>query len=369
MNSVSEIWAASMTSLSESLPLLIRLAIFFVLFGIFLVARKRLVLAASRVDHSAPWIRRVMADVSQHVSTVFLLGFAFWLSFLATSLSDEWISTRHRVLIVSIIWQISVWSASLVGLALERWFRLSTVSGSTSGAALGLMTIVGRVIVWALALLLILDNLGIDVTTLIAGLGVGGVAVALAVQNILGDLFASLSIILDRPFEVGDFIVVGDFKGNVERIGIKTTRVRSLSGEQLIFSNSDLLSSRIRNFKRMKERRVDFSIGVTYETAIDKLAEIPNWAKEIIEESDSVRFDRAHFRTFGDFALVFEVVYFVLDRDMNLYLNTQQRINLELMKRFQEQGVEFAYPTQVVHLASGKLQVEQKTDKTDLAEK
>jgi len=206
--------------------------------------------------------------------------------------------------------------------------------------------------VWSVVLLLFLDNLGINVTALVTGLGIGGIAIALALQNILGDLFASLSIILDKPFEIGDFIAVGELKGNVERIGIKTTRLRSLTGEQLVFSNSDLLSSRIQNFKRMFERRVSFQIGVTYETPLEKLEEISALLKQIVESKEKVRFDRAHFQSLGDFALIFEIVYFVSSSEYNVYMDIQQSINIEIMQKLSAIGVEFAYPTQKLFLRS-----------------
>ncbi len=202
-----------------------------------------------------------------------------------------------------------------------------------------------------MVLLLSLQNVGVDVTALVAGLGVGGIAVALALQNILGDLFASLAIVLDKPFVLGDFINVGgEFLGSIEAIGLKTTRIRSLSGEQLVFSNSDLLGSRIRNYGRMAERRIAFTVGVTYETPKDRLAEIPGIIREAVEAQDKVRFDRSHFQKFGDFSLDFETVYYVLSPDYSTYMDIQQAINLRLFGEFGDRGIEFAYPTQTLHL-------------------
>lgn len=211
-------------------------------------------------------------------------------------------------------------------------------------------TFFGRLALWAAVLLLVLDNLGVQVTTLLAGLGIGGVAVALALQSILGDLFASVSILVDKPFEIGDFIIVGDLMGTVEHIGLKSTRVRSLSGEQIIFGNTDLLGSRIRNFKRMYERRVVFSIGVTYDTPYAKVAAIPGWIRALVEAQPDVRFDRAHLAKFGPSSLDYEVVYFVKRADYNLYMDRQQSIHLALLRRFEEEGVAFAFPTQTLHV-------------------
>jgi small-conductance mechanosensitive channel len=200
--------------------------------------------------------------------------------------------------------------------------------------------------------LLAMENLGIDVTAMIAGLGVGGIAVALAVQNILGDLFGSLSIVLDKPFVVGDFIIVGDKLGTVEKIGLKTTRLRALSGEQLIFSNMDLLSSRIQNFKRMSERRVLFSFGVEHSTPIEQVQRIPGIIREAIESQERTRFDRAHFFKFGESSLDFEAVYFMLVPDYNSFMDVQQKVNFELLRRLKADGVVFAQPVRKLHLMS-----------------
>ena len=186
---------------------------------------------------------------------------------------------------------------------------------------------------------------------MVAGLGVGGIAVALATQNILGDLFASLSIVLDKPFVIGDFLIVGDFMGSVEYVGLKTTRLRSLSGEQLVFSNTDLLGSRIRNYGRMYERRVVFKLGVTYQTPREKLSRIPAIIREAIETQDNSRFDRSHFQAYGDFSLNFESVYYIGSPDYNLYMDVQQAVNLRIHERFEEESIEFAYPTQTLFVA------------------
>jgi len=195
-----------------------------------------------------------------------------------------------------------------------------------------------------------LDQLGVDVTALVAGLGIGGIAVALALQNILGDLFASAAIVLDKPFMVGDFIVVGEHAGTVEKVGLKTTRVRSLSGEQLVFANALLLNAQLRNFKRMNERRIAFAIGVTYETPLEKLRALPGWLKAAVEAQPKARFDRAHFKSYGDFSLNFEVVYYVLSAEFNVYMDAQQAINLTIYEKLAQEGVQFAYPTRTLYL-------------------
>lgn len=215
-------------------------------------------------------------------------------------------------------------------------------------SSFGILSLAAQVAVWSLALLVALQNLGFEITALIAGLGIGGVAIAFALQNILGDIFCSVAIVLDKPFAVGDFIIVGDQLGVVENIGIKTTRVRSLWGEQIVFSNADLTSSRIRNYKRMKERRITFGLGVVYETPVEKLEHIPAIIRESIESISLTRFDRAHFKQYGNFSLDFEAVYYVLSPDYNTYMDIQQNINLAIFRRFKEQGIHFAYPTQEI---------------------
>lgn len=208
-----------------------------------------------------------------------------------------------------------------------------------------------KIIIWVGTLLLYLDNIpDFDITTLVAGLGIGGIAVAFAAQAVLEDVFSFVSIFFDRPFEIDDFIVVDDLSGTVEHIGIKTTRIRSISGEQLIFSNKDLTSSRVRNYKRMQNRRIVFSIGVTYDTPIDKLKEIPSLIKQIIDDVDDTQFDRAHFFEFADSSLNFEVVYYVLSQDYSVYMNVQQAINFALKEAFDTCGIEFAFPTQTLYL-------------------
>jgi len=248
---------------------------------------------------------------------------------------------------------LAVQAIATANVAIDRWVvtkfaPAAAARGSTTGY--GVVRFAARAVSWAAILLVALDNLGIQITTLIAGLGVGGVAVALAIQSILGDVFCSLSILLDEPFEIGDFIVVGELAGTVERVGVKTTRIRSLGGEQLVFANSDLVGSRIRNYKRMRERRICFEFGVTYQTTAEQAAEIPGVVRCIIDSLDSTRFDRAHFKAFGDSALVFEVVYFVLAPDYNAYMDTQQTINLALMRELGQRGISFAYPTHTVYL-------------------
>ena len=279
---------------------------------------------------------------------IYLLIVGIYLGSRALELPERVHSFGWKTLIVASLLQAGVW----VSVGLQLWLEhyRETEEDGANRTTMNALSFIGRIALWATILLLVLDNLGIDVTALVAGLGIGGIAIALAVQNILGDLFASLSIVLDKPFVNGDFIMVGDLLGSVEHIGIKTTRIRSLSGEQLVFSNADLLGSRIRNFGRMEQRRVVFSIGATYQTPADKLEAVPNIIQEAVEAQDNTRFDRSHFSSYGDFSLNFETVYYVHSADYNLYMDIQQAINLEIYRRFGEEGIEFAYPTQTLFL-------------------
>jgi len=254
---------------------------------------------------------------------------------------------------VVILFQIAIWGSGIINYLVKKTFvtkdTFQTTLTQTQTSAIGFF---GKFVLWSALFIIALQNLGINVTSLIAGVGIGGIAIALAVQNILGDLFASVSIMLDKPFIVGDFIIVDEHAGNVENIGLKTTRVRSLSGEQLVFSNNDLLSSRIKNYKQMQERRILFTIGVTYDTPSEKLESIPIIIKEIIDKLEKTRFDRAHFKEFGDFSLNFEIVYYMLVPTYIDYVDAQQAINLELYRRFEKEEIEFAYPTQTILLGS-----------------
>lgn len=211
-----------------------------------------------------------------------------------------------------------------------------------------------RTVLWVIGAVFLLDNLGFDISAVVASLGIGGLAIAFAAQGILGDLFSYFSIVLDRPFTLGDFIIVGDYVGTVEHIGIKTTRLKSLTGEEIVIANTDLTGSRIRNYKAMERRRIAFTIGVLYETPKEKLEVIPVIIQDIINGLEQATFDRAHFLNYGDFSLDYETVYYVESGDYTLYMDIQQKINLALFEAFTQRGIEFAYPTNVTYLQSAQ---------------
>jgi small-conductance mechanosensitive channel len=290
-----------------------------------------------------------LVHVLGHTRGLFLFLLSLYLGLHFVDLPSNLEAIVDSVVTIALFMQVGFWAGALLKLALDRYGEKQLTENPASVTTLSAIGFLGRLLLWSVVLLLTLDNLGIDVTALLTGLGIGGIAVALAVQNILGDLLAALAIVLDKPFAVGDFVIVDDYLGSVEKVGLKTTRLRSLSGEQLVFSNADLLGSRLRNYGRMYQRRVVFPLGVTYQTPREKLELIPTILREAVEaQGEQVRFDRSHFKAYGDFSLNFETVYYVLAADYNLYMDIQQAINLIIHRRFEEEGIEFAYPTQTL---------------------
>lgn len=277
-----------------------------------------------------------------------LLYFGLWAGARTVVLPDGLGRGLHVLGVLVVMLQLGAWGNVAIAQIIRHRVRASIETDPAEATTMAALGFLGKIAFWSVLLLMAMSNLGIEIGPVLTGLGVGGVAVALAVQNVLGDLFASLSIVLDKPFVIGDFINIDGYAGNIEHIGLKTTRIRSLTGEQLVFSNSDLLKSRIRNYKRMQERRILFQVGVTYQTPRDVVARIPDMIRETIEEMEATRFDRAHFKTFGPSSLDFEAVYWVLSAEYSVYMDIQQRINLEIMRRFEAEAIEFAYPTQTV---------------------
>ena len=241
---------------------------------------------------------------------------------------------------------------SSVSIFLSSKYLESKINDASNKLALKWMTGIVKTVIWGVALLLFLDNVGVKINSLITGIGIGGIAIAFAAQAILTDVFCFFTIFFDRPFEIGDFIITGEQMGTVEHIGVKTTRLRALSGEQLVFSNTDLTSSRISNYKTMEQRRVLFTIGVTYETAYDKLKEIPELIKSIVSNVPDTTFGRAHFFSYGAYSLNFEIAYYILSGDYDKYMDINQEINFRIKEEFDKRRIEFAFPTQTLQLSS-----------------
>lgn len=300
-------------------------------------------------ERTATTIDDAVVSVLKSSVLPFLYVLAFYYGFQYLQFNERTSKIIHTAILF-----VSTFYFIRIGIAIITYFFDQLISGQSGDErrrkqAIGIMLFV-KMFAWIIGIVFLIDNLGYDITTIIAGLGIGGIAIALAAQAILGDLFSYVVIFFDKPFEIGDFITVDDKMGTIEYVGIKTTRIRALSGEQLICSNSSLTNSRVHNFKRLQERRILINFGVTYDTPTSKLRKIPAKVKEIIESIDGLRFDRAHFKTFGSFSLDFEVVYFVLAPEMAYSLDRQQQFNLMLMDYFALEKIDFAFPTQTLLL-------------------
>lgn len=336
-------------------PVRVLLAIF--VFGIALIAFKviqKVILRKIKMaaDKTKTDVDDTLVEVIESVRPQFYAFLAFYFFFRVLVLPDLGIRILNGVLLFWIVYQAIHAVQIAIDFVVLKGMR--SEEEAEAKAAANLVGKIAKIILWALGFLLILSNLGINVNSLIAGLGVGGIAVAFALQSILADLFSSLAIYFDKPFKVGDFIAVGQDKGTVERIGIKTTRLTSLGGEELVISNQELTSARLQNFKNMDERRVSFDFGVTYDTPSGKLRRIPKMIRDIINGVDGARVDRVHFMNFGDSALIFSVVYYVASKEYIDYANAQQKINFAIRSTFEKEKIEMAYPTQTIHLVQDK---------------
>ena len=326
--------------------------VFLVVFALLVVLRR---LVCSRLEKVATRTTNIVDDLVLEIvkgtKSFFLFFLAVWAASRALLLSGRGEMYLLRVVALVALGQGALWT----GAAIRFWVQTTLGRRKAAGdlgsvATIRALEIAAQVIVWSLAIVTALGTLGINIGPLITGLGVGGIAIALAVQNVLGDLLAALAIIFDKPFDVGDSIVVDNISGTVEHIGLKTTRIRSISGEQVIIANGELLKSRIRNYKRLYERRVSFNVDVTLDTAPDLAERIPGMIRDAVTAQQPVRFDRSHFMTFTDSSLRFETVYFVLDADYNKFMNIQQAINLELLRRFGAAGIQFAMPSRTLYV-------------------
>lgn len=300
-----------------------------------------------------PWAERG-AELASRTTFLFLLMLAVFAGSLSLKLPPEVGKVLQALLLTAFLWQLGIWGSRLVTLWLNRVISKRRAEGDAAAATtLSSVGLLARIAIWSIVVLVVLQNLGVNVTALAAGVGIAGIAIAFAAQNILADLFSFLAIVVDKPFLVGDFIAAGPVEGTVERIGIKTTRIRSLTGEEAVVSNSELLRGWIRDYTNMRERRVLFHFAVDYQTPHEKLAAIPNLVRELVENTANVRFDRVHFKEYGEFGLVFEVVYFVLSPSYREYMDAQQAINFALHKRFSEEGIKFALPVRRLLLERG----------------
>ena len=306
-----------------------------------------------RTEKTGSNVSRITLEVLSSTSNALLFLGSFLVGVGVLDLPERWSSRVSSLWFVVVALQVGLWLNRAIALALLSYFRKHRQPDVYSSSALATLSLVGsKVFLWAVIVLAMLSNLGVNITAFVASLGVGGIAIALAVQNVLGDVLASLSIAVDKPFEVGDFIVVGSLAGTVEHVGLKTTRIRSLGGEQIVMANAEMIGSTIQNYKRLQERRIVFEFRLNYGCTAEQVKQVPARVEEIIRKQKMARFDRSHFLSFGESSLNFETVYIVLDPSYNVYMDVQQAINIEMMEAFAEMGVEFAFPSRTVYVAS-----------------
>lgn len=296
-----------------------------------------------------------LVSVLERTSTLLVWSVGLLVGIGLLPLDERWHDRVSQLWFAVVALQIGLWGQQAVALLLAAQQKRANPGGGALSATATLLGWGLRGALWVVVLLAVLSNMGVNITAFVASLGIGGIAVALAVQNILADLFASLSIAVDKPFEVGDSISVGDVSGTVERVGLKTTRIRSLGGEQIVMSNAELLKRTVANFKRLQTRRVALSFGITYDATADEVAAVPPIVKRLIEADDKLEFVRAHFKGFGQSSLDFEVIYRVLDADYDLYMDHQQALNLALMRELQQRGIRFAFMPPAVSVVAAPM--------------
>ena len=281
-------------------------------------------------------------------SRLFLLAVALYFASRYLTFAPR-VERFLTIVLVTLFWlQVGVWAMAAVRFGIDLRRARSAGLDAVLAGSMDVIVFSAGLILWAMVLLLALDNLGIQIKPLLAGLGIGGIAIALAVQTVLGDLLASMSIALDKPFNIGDFLTLGEYQGTVEHIGVRSTQLRSISGEQIILANADIIKARVRNFGRMRERRTVFQFGVTYDTPPELLAAIPGEVRRIVEAQPDTRFDRCHFLAYGETSLQFELVFFVTKAEFNVYADVQQAINLGLLEKLRDMNVKLAAPTRAL---------------------
>ncbi|CAI2718605.1 mechanosensitive ion channel family protein [Nitrospina watsonii] len=322
--------------------------------AILAFVRSRLqALFKKRYKNSKLWGDRLVQRLAEKTHWLFLLIIAVYVGSQKLPLPDDTMVKWGHVVFLIMLALVGVWGQNAILLWADQAYQKKKEKDASFATALGVIKFLILLVFYALLMLVALENMGVDIAALVAGLGIGGIAIALAVQKILGDLFASLTIIMDKPFVIGDFIIAGTDMGTVQHIGLKSTQLKSINGERLVVPNSDLLDSRIRNYHKLPERRQLFAIGVVYDTPAEKLERIPGMIQEIIEAQPETRVDRVHFKQFGPYSLDFEIVYWLLKGEYDFLMNTQQAINLALCRKFQEEGIEFAFPTQTILMEQG----------------
>jgi small-conductance mechanosensitive channel len=324
-----------------------------------LIALKRLIVTrlGKIAEQTETRFDDALIELVRNTRSIFLLAVAVYAAIRGMVLHPRFVSALDGFLQLLFLLQIGLWSSGLVAFLVRSSLDKRDKTGDRIGiAAVKAIGITVKIIAWIVITLLAIQFVfRKDVTTLLTGVGIGGVAIALAVQNILGDILAAIAIVFDRPFDVGDSIQVDQMAGKVEQIGLKTTRLRSVTGEQLVMGNADLLRSKLRNYKRMYERRALLALDLTYDTPADRIETLPGILREIVQSQSGTRFERAHFSAFTESSLRIELVYFVLDPDYSRLMDVQQAINLAVLRRFSADGIQFAFPTRTVQLQADGL--------------
>ncbi len=306
-------------------------------------------------DGNAYQARDMLLEILGSTSKLALAVTALLIGIALLDLPDRWGDKIHNLWFLAFGLQLALWINKAISIAARRYFLSITPDGESTTTVSQTLTVWGlQALLWIVFFLAMLANVGVNITAFVASLGIGGIAVALAVQNILGDLFASLSIAVDKPFEVGDAINVEGKSGTVEHVGLKTTRIRADSGEQIVIANSALLKNTILNYKRMQNRRIQFELVISFDNPPELAEKIPVLIRQIIETQPDVRFDRAHFKNFTPHSMHFDIVYFMVKPNYGLYMDTQQRINLALLKELGKLGVSFSQPAQAMYVLTDK---------------
>jgi len=323
--------------------LFIVLLILFKIFQIIIITRLNLLAKKTRTE-----IDDTLIKVIKSLRPPFYFFVAFYIVVQNLFLGEIFKKALSVVLVIWIVYHIVIALQILINYFVRK--RMEDEAGGHADATISLLSLISKIVIWSLGFLFALSNLGINVTSLIAAMGVGGIAIAFALQNILSDLFSSFAIYFDKPFVPGDFIVIGNNSGVVQKIGIKTTRIKTLQGEELVVSNKEITSVRIQNFKKLEERRVVLSLGVTYDTKTEMLKKIPAIIKNLIDNTNKARHDRTHFRSFGNSALEIEIVYYATTSDYNEYMDINQEVLLKIKNLFEKEEINFAFPTQTIHI-------------------
>jgi small-conductance mechanosensitive channel len=325
------------------------LAVFIILLVVFGVAEKILLRKLDKLAAKTKTdIDDTLVDIVESIKPPFYYFVAFYFALRLLSLPDLLLSVITGVLIAWVVYQIIVALQILIDYVINKKFIKDKDAGSQ--AAAGFLSGIFKIALWIIGILLVLSNLGVNITSLVAGLGIGGLAIAFALQRVFADIFSALAIYLDKPFQVGDFIISGAHSGTVEKIGIKTTRIRASNGELVIISNQEMTDTRVQNFKKLERRRAVVSIGVTYNTPASKLRAIPKIMQSIVDSVDNATYDRAHLKTFSASSLDFELVFYIESADYGRYMDANQEVNMKLVEAFAKESIDFAYPTQTVYL-------------------